>query len=105
MIWIKFAYDKNLIQHLRNQAKAYWSATKKTWYLSDNPHHRQLCGLEADVVGKDVLLNISETNMPEFLKYQNMLTLKGYSLNTIRTYSIEFAQLLYLLKDFPVQDL
>jgi len=43
--------------------------------------------------------------MPEFQKYQNILTLKGYSINTVCTYSIEFAQLLYVLKTFPVQNL
>src|SRR5690606_30088427 len=48
---------------------------------------------------------ISAANLPEFQKYQNILTLKGFSPNTIRTYSIEFAQLLYVLKDFPVQEL
>ncbi|MFT4062515.1 MAG: tyrosine-type recombinase/integrase [Edaphocola sp.] len=105
VIWVKFEYDKNLIQHLRTHATAHWSASQKAWYLADNLHNRNLCGLEADIVGKDVLLKISETNMPEFQKFQNMLTLKGYSPNTIRTYSIEFAQLLYLLKDLPVQNL
>ena len=34
-----------------------------------------------------------------------MLVLKGFSPNTIRTYSIEFAQLLYIIKDFPIQNL
>lgn len=105
VIWIKFDYDRNLIHHLRSHAKAQWSASQKAWYITDNPHHRQLCGLEAYIVGKDVLLKISEINLPEFQKYQNMLTLKGYSSNTIRTYSIEFAQLLYVLNDFSVQDL
>ncbi len=105
VIWVKFNYDKNLILQLRSHTKAIWSASQKAWYLVDNAHHRRLCGLENNIVGKDVLLKITDTNMPEFLKYQNILTLKSYSPNTIRTYSIEFAQLLYLLKDYPVQDL
>ncbi|MFT4204508.1 MAG: phage integrase N-terminal SAM-like domain-containing protein [Chitinophagaceae bacterium] len=105
VIWIKFDYNKSLIQYLRSHAVAHWSASQKAWYLADNLHHRQLFGLNADIVGKDVLLKISETDLPEFQKYQDILTLKGYSPNTIRTYSIEFAQLLYLLKDLPVQDL
>lgn len=105
VIWIKFDYDKDLIRQLKNKVKAHWSASQKTWYVVDNPHYRELCGLDADVVGKEVLLKISETNMPEFQKYQNFLTLKGYSQNTVRTYSIEFAQLLYILKDYPVQQL
>lgn len=105
VIWLRFDYDKSLIEMLRQHTKARWSASQKAWYVADNLHNRNLCGLETDIVGKDVLLKISETNMPEFQKYQNILTLKGYSANTVRTYSIEFAQLLYMLKDFPVQEL
>ncbi|KXK44016.1 MAG: integrase, partial [Bacteroidetes bacterium OLB11] len=81
------------------------SASQNAWYLIDNYHHRNLCGIELDIVGKEVLSKISETNMPELLECQNILTLKSYSQSTIRTYSIEFAQLLYLLKGFSVQDL
>lgn len=105
VIWVKFAFDKKLIQYLRSLAKAHWSASRKSWYLIDNIHNRRLCAIKPDIVGKDVLLKISEINMPEFLKFQDMLTLKGYSPNTIRTYSIEFAQLLYLLKDISVRNL
>ena len=57
------------------------------------------------IIGKDSLMKISQVNIPEFEKYQNMLVLKGFSPNTIRTYSIEFAQLLYIIKDFPIQNL
>ncbi|HAR20028.1 MAG TPA: integrase, partial [Cytophagales bacterium] len=37
--------------------------------------------------------------------FQEHLILKGYSPNTIRTYTLEFAQLLYILKTFRVDDL
>ncbi|WP_170852681.1 hypothetical protein [Sphingobacterium wenxiniae] len=43
--------------------------------MADNSYHRQVCVLDADVAGKDVLLKISETNLPEFQKYQNLLSL------------------------------
>ncbi|MBS1782096.1 MAG: tyrosine-type recombinase/integrase, partial [Bacteroidetes bacterium] len=105
VIWVKFDYDKNLIQHLRSYAKVLWSASQKAWYMTDNSTHRNLCGLEPELVGKEVLLKISEINLPEFQKFQNILILKAYSVNTRRTYSIEFAQLLYVLKNFPVQEL
>ena len=105
VIWLQFDYDKQLIQHLRDHAKARWSASRKAWYLPDNHYNRGLCKLKTNVVGKDVLAKISEVNRPEFAKYQNMLVLKGYAANTIRTYSIEFAQLLYILKDFPVKSI
>ncbi|MEG1025350.1 MAG: tyrosine-type recombinase/integrase [Flavobacterium sp.] len=105
VIWLKFNYDKLLIEILRQHTKAHWSQLEKTWYVVDNLHNRNLCGIQPDIVGKDVLCKISASNLPEFQKYQNILTLKSLSPNTIRTYSIEFAQLLYLLKDFPVQEL
>jgi len=105
VLWIKFDYNKELIKHLKNHTKPRWSASQKMWYLTDNRFNRNLCGWQPEIVGKDVLLKISPVNMPEFKKYQNILTLKAYSQNTIRTYSIEFAQLLYILKDFPVQEL
>lgn len=105
VIWLQFAYDAKLINTLRNNTTAKWSASQKAWYLPDNQHYRRLCNLEIDLIGKEVMSKISAINMPEFLKFQNMLVLKGYSANTSRTYSIEFAQLLYLLKDFPVQHL
>jgi site-specific recombinase XerD len=105
VIWVKFQYDKSLVQHLRKYSLAKWSASEKSWYLTDNSHNRNLFGLPLDVVGKEVLMKISAINSPEFQRYQDMLVLKGYSSNTIRTYSVEFAQLLYLLKNFPIQQL
>ncbi len=105
VIWMKFDYDKSRIDHLRSFVKAYWSASQKCWYINDTVANRNLCHLKPEIVGKDVLSKISDVNMPEFLRFQNTLTLKGLSPNTVRTYSIEFAQLLYLLKNFPAQEL
>lgn len=105
VIWLQFPYNVELISALRSNTNAKWSASQNAWYLPDNHHYRKLCNLETACVGKNVLAKISTINMPEFLKFQNMLVLKGYSANTSRTYSIEFAQLLYLLKNFPVQNL
>lgn len=70
VIWLRFEYDKVLIQHLRNHTKALWSASQKTWYLADNKYNRRLCGLEPDIVGKEVLLKISSINLQEFEKFQ-----------------------------------
>jgi len=103
VIWLQFDYDKDLIKMIKQNTKGRWSQTKKCWYLLDNKYNRTLCGLQESVVGKEVLTKIREVNMPEFERYQNILTLKGYSPNTIRTYCIEFAQLLYALKNNPVQ--
>ncbi|MCO5231011.1 MAG: hypothetical protein M9958_07625 [Chitinophagales bacterium] len=43
-------------------------------------------------------------NQPEWQRFYDLLELKGYRPNTIKTYTVEFAQLLYALKDFPVKD-
>lgn len=105
VIWINFDYDKNLINHLKKFTVPHWSQTQKAWYLIDNNHNRSICKIEPAFIGKDVLLRISPVNLPEFERFQNMLALKSYSENTLRTYSIEFAQLLYLLKDVSIKDL
>ena len=61
--------------------------------------------LGASNYGKTVISKIHLVNLPEFQRFQEHLKLKGYSPNTLRTYSLEFAQLLYVLKSFPVQEL
>lgn len=72
--------------------------------MADNNFNRDLFGLDRKLVGKEVLLKIHPVNLPAFLKFQDHIILKGFSHNTMRVYSLEFAQLLYILKDFPVQD-
>jgi site-specific recombinase XerD len=105
VIWLQFDYNLHVLNHLRQFVKARWSAKQKCWYIADNLHHRKLCLLEPVVVGKEVLDKIAAVNLPELQRLQDMMVLKGFSPNTIRCYTIEFAQLLYLLKDFPVTQL
>ncbi len=105
VIWIRFEKDSQLIAYLRSQVKARWSASQKAWYLTDNRHHRHLFGMEIAIVGKEVLNKIHIVNLPAFNRFQEQLQLKAYSENTLRTYSIEFAQLLYVLKSYPVDNL
>lgn len=54
---------------------------------------------------ENILKHIAAVNLPIFKRYIDELRLKGYSPNTIKTYYGEFAQLLYSLKDFPVNEL
>ncbi|WP_336518552.1 tyrosine-type recombinase/integrase [Pollutibacter soli] len=49
--------------------------------------------------------NVSILNLSEFEKFLNELQLRGYSVNTVRNYRIEFAFLLGLLKMMPVGEL
>lgn len=105
VIWINFEKDQELIAHLRSHTPARWSASQKKWYVADTRKHRTLFGLPEEITGKAILAKIHLINLPEFKRYQEHLVLKGYSPNTMRTYSTEFAQLLYVLKGNPVQDL
>lgn len=105
VIWISFEKNSELITHLRSHTRARWSTTQKQWYVADTRASRRLFGLPEEITGKEVLSKIHLVNLPEFRRYQEHLVLKGYSHNTMRAYSIGFAQLLYVLKSHPVQDL
>lgn len=105
VIWVKFPKDFELIAHLKKFTKPRWSSSQKCWYLSDHNSNRILFGLEEKFIGKDFLLKLGDVNRPAIFELINCLTLKGYSPNTIKTYCTEFAHLLFLLKDFPVQNL
>ncbi len=105
VIWVEFEKNNELIAHLREHTKARWSASQKKWHVPNNRYYRALFGLPEEITGKTVLSKIHLINLPEFNRFQEHLILKRYSQNTMRTYSVEFAQLLYVLKNFPVQDL
>jgi site-specific recombinase XerD len=105
VIWIRFEKDRELIQYLRSSTKCWWSVSQRAWYVTDNRYHRQMFGLELAVTGKQVLSRIHPVNMPAFQRFQEQIKLKGYSQNTLRTYSIAFGQLLYVLKSHAVDDL
>ena len=105
ILWIRFPKDFKLIAMLKFATKPHWSQSNKCWYVTDNDFNRELFGLPKNIIGKDVLLKIHPNNLHEFQKFQDQLILKGFSLNTIRVYTIEFAQLLYLIKSFPIFNL
>ncbi len=105
VIWVLFPYDKDKIDLVKSIRSAKWSQSHKAWYLPDNSISRQICGLPILVIGKVALSRIDSINQIELNKFQNYLYLKSFSINTIRTYIIEFAQLLYLLKKIPVYEL
>lgn len=105
VIWVAFPKDRHLISHLRQFTKARWSATKKCWYVPDVLHYRQLFRLPPKSIGKHAIQKIHPVNQPAFTRFCEQLVLKAYSPNTIKTYSLEFAQLLYVLKAFPVDKL
>lgn len=105
VIWVKFERNQLFINFLRKHTKARWSATKRSWYVTDNYHYRKLFGLEIPITGSKIQAKIHPTNRPALLQLQELLKLKAYSPHTMRTYSIEFSHLLQLIKSYPVQDL
>lgn len=107
IIWIKFPYNQILKNALREKFPfAKWNVPKCCWYLPDNNAVRKELNLPPrQEIGKDCLKHIAPINQPAFKKLIEELSLRGYSPNTIKTYTVEFAQLLYILKDFPVHKL
>lgn len=79
--------------YLQAETKARWTASQKAWCVADSRHYRELFHLEPIIVGKEVLSKIHSVNLQAFKRFQEQIKLKGYSENTLRTYSLEFAQL------------
>jgi len=105
ILWIIFPKDHLLISALKAATKPRWSNTEKKWYVMDNSFNRELFGIEVKVMGKAALLKIQPINQQALQDFIDQLKLRALSQNTIKTYVNEFAQLLYILKDFPVQNL
>jgi hypothetical protein len=99
-----FPFNKSLKNELQEKfPTAKWSASKKCWYLPDVNAIRSEIGMALRAeTGKAAICQIHPTNQEAFNKMHKLLLLKAYSPNTIQTYCVEFAQLLYLLKDTHV---
>ncbi len=105
VIWVRFSYDPELNKEMTT-ISARWSASQKAWYVPDNAHFRQVFKLPPlPLAGKAVFQKISSENAKALEALRQVLVLKAYSPNTQKTYTTEFAQLLYTLKDVPVQRL
>lgn len=101
VIWVHFPFNSILKMELKAMFPyAGWSYFERCWYLPDNAQVRKLLDMEERVYeGKRVVQSIHPVNRPAFFRLIDQLKLKGYSLNTIKTYAIEFAQLLSFLKN------
>ena len=106
-ILVHFPYNLLLQKELKAKfPAAKWSVSKKCWCLPDIKAVRQEVGLPPKTeVGKMIASQIHTVNQPSIKRMHETLLLKAYSPNTIKTYCFEFAQLLYLLKDTPVDTL
>ena len=105
-IAVSFEKNTELIARFKKLKGAQWSATLKTWHLPDTAVYRERFGIVSAVaVSQEVLQKIDAVNQPAMQRLVETLQLKGYSEYTIKTYRNEFAQLLYLLKNKPVDTL
>jgi len=105
IIWIRFTYDLQLVHTVKQFKTAKWSASQKSWYVSDNQSYRELFKLPALPIGARLFDKIHPNNHQAFVEFQNQLILKKYSSNTARVYIYEFAQFLFLLKNHPADQL
>lgn len=101
-----FPYSPHLLKEFKKCfPSAKWSRIHTAWYLPDSLLFRKRLHLPLPEVGDNWLDKMYEHNKSEFVKFRNALTQKAFSPNTIKTYLTEFAQLLILLKNYPVNEL
>ncbi len=100
VIFILFSfYDSEYAGRVKKLIGAKWSQTQKAWYVPDNNEYRSKFGIEPEKISKQFLSQINSINQPHFKRYLEVLQLKGYSPNTIRTYRGELIQLLLFLEE------
>ena len=106
IIGFKFGINAELLAQLKDTFKTVlWSNTKKFWYVAASDQNKALVGLHNVVSSKSVLMFIHPINQIALNDFVAVLKLKSYSENTQRTYTVEFSQLLYALKEHPVKDI
>ena len=107
VIFVHFPFSASLKDELKNKfSTAKWSATKNCWYLPDVKSIRMEIGLPTKTEPSRKTFNkIHPVNIEALKRMHETLLLKAYSKNTVKTYCKEFAQLLYLLKNTPVNSL
>jgi len=107
VIFVQFQYNPLLKKELKKKfPTAEWSASNKCWYLPDINSIRTKIGMTPKTeMGKAVISQIHPVNQAALERMHETLLLKAYSPNTVRTYCVEFSQLLYLLKDKHVDTL
>ncbi|MBA2746618.1 MAG: tyrosine-type recombinase/integrase [Flavisolibacter sp.] len=94
-----------LVNHLKD---VFIETSELKKYLEQRKPHLMLSSKKKLTKVKSKMLiefPLSDFNLKAFKEFKEMLVLKGYSPNTIRTYSTEFLYLLRLLGQANVQDL
>ncbi len=104
VLWIEDKKNPKF-KKLKTSGLLFWSKSHNKYYLPNTPDAQNFIKTPQNDFGKIALQKIKPINMPHLIKMTEELKLKGYSTNTIRTYTNEFAQLLYILKDYPLENL
>ena len=103
VIFIAFEKDFDLIARVKKLVGVRWSQSNKKWYVTDNDYYRTLFKIsetiEKKVESKGALSQLCDVNRAHLMRFVETLQLKGYSINTIRTYRNEFSQFLSVLKN------
>ena len=106
IILCKFPYNPLLLKLFRQEfPSAKWSRTHQAWYVPNTNLYKKRLHLPLPEIGDQWLPKLYEYNKTEFIKFRKALIQRALSPNTIQTYLSEFAQLLILLKSFPVDTL
>ncbi|MGH2666654.1 tyrosine-type recombinase/integrase [Flavobacterium sp.] len=100
VIFIHFEKNLDLTSQIKQLTGSKWSSKHRSWYVPDVSEYRKHFGLTNEfTLGNHVLSKIPIFNQFELQRIINQLKLKGYSPNTLKSYTNEFAQFLYFLKD------
>ena len=103
VILCSLPYNPELLKEFRSEfPSAKWSRTHNAWYVKNSTLYRSQLKLPLPQIGDAWLAKLYEYNKTEFVKFRNVLSQKAFSPNTINTYLSEFAQLLVLLRNHPV---
>ena len=108
VIFLKFEKNWQIISEVKKLVGSRWSQSQTMWYVPDNLFYRTKFNIDTSkdksLASSSVLVKICPENENELQRFVDVLQLKGYSPNTIRTYKNEFLQLLYILKNNLVKN-
>ncbi len=86
VIYIRFEYDRALIEETKKLTGARWSQSQKACYVLDTASYRKMFGLESQAAVSDAVLSgKGSVNQLALTAFVSTLQLKAYSPNTIRT--------------------
>jgi site-specific recombinase XerD len=100
VIFIQFEKNLKLLEQVKNLIGSRWSNSKKLWYVPDVAEYRKQFGIASkNTISEKTYSKISPVNHSEIKLFHEQIQLKGYSPNTLRTYTIEFYKFLHYLND------